>query len=214
MFFLQPFTPSVAPVTDFAEWVLEDASATEILTSKTVVLSQALNLKVLMPYFVENRCLTLAEMRNFKCERAFDQEENMQFIEIVSKRGSAAFQGLIKAIDQYTAKEPGEGALIELSNKLRADMKKVGAPRPGPSAPEPASGGDAGVTDSDKAKLAVDDGGEDGQKKRKVNLLYTYYHSLDTPPCCTRDSLQQFMYFYDTGYVTSSGKGYIPLGGK
>ena len=205
MFLLQPFTPSVAPITDFAERALEDASATEILTSNTVVLSGALNLKVLMPYFVENRCLTLAEMRNFKCERAFDQEENLQFIEIVSKRGSAAFQGLIKAIDQYTAKEPGEGALIELSNKLRADMEKVGAksePTPGPSPPEP--GGDAGVTDSDKAKLAVDDGGEDGQrKKKKKKVIFQHLLAFITTSCKRFITAIYCKYFYDAGYSWS-----------
>ena len=183
---------------------MEDASATEILKNNSVVLSGALNLKVLMPYFVENRCLTLEEMRNFKCERAFDQEENLQFIEIVSKRGNAAFQGLLKAINQYTAKEPGEGALIELSNKLRAAIENVktkSEPTPGASPPERAGGVDAGVTDSDNAELAVDDGGEDGQKKKVIHLLPFIRH---TSTLCKRFITAIYSkYFYDTGYSWS-----------
>ena len=120
------------------------------------------------------------------------------------KRGNAAFQGLLKAIDQYTVKEQGEGALIELSNKLRAAMENVetkSEPTPGASPPERAGGGDAVVTDSDNAEIAFDDGGEDGQKKKVIHLLAFIRH---TSTSCKRFITSIYCkYFCDTGYSWS-----------
>lgn len=99
---------------------LDDTAAAEVLTDNTVHITRTLRLKVMMPYFVENRCVTLTESEQL-FNSNLPSDNVIQFINVVSRRGVAAFRGFLKALEQYTAYEPGEGALIELLNKLRED---------------------------------------------------------------------------------------------
>ena len=109
-------------------------------------ITRTLRLKVMMPYFVENRCVTLTESEQL-FNSNLPSDNAIQFINVVSRRGVAAFRGFLKALEQYTAYEPGEGALIELLNKLREDaanrlptasIRGAEPITPAPDAPEPA----------------------------------------------------------------------------
>ena len=116
---LYPSTPQVIEV---KQNTLDSSAVAEILTSHTVEITSTLNLNRLMPYLIENKCLTLGESGLFKSS---DSENNIQFIEIVNRRGSSALHGLLVALSQYTTREPSEIALIELANKLREDVDRA-----------------------------------------------------------------------------------------
>ena len=103
------------------ELSLGGSSAAEVLTDNIVEITKVVDLNVLRPYLIENRCITLAESRQL-FKSASDSENVVQLIEVISKRGSVAFHGFLKALARYTAHESGEGALIDLLNKLREDV--------------------------------------------------------------------------------------------
>lgn len=109
------------PSPDYACSLGGDA-ASQLLTDHIVDITRKINLTALKPYLIQFECITLEESKRFNSD---SQNENiLKLIDIISKRGIGAFNGLLKALSLFTTHEQGERAHFELLETLRKAAKK------------------------------------------------------------------------------------------
>ena len=115
---------SVAP-----EGSLDNATAAKLLKDHAVMITRNMNPIALKPYLLQNNCITLEEAKQFQVESP-RSESNLKLVGIICQRGVSAFNGFMRALTQFTADEPGEGAHGELLDALKREATKMSSLRP------------------------------------------------------------------------------------
>lgn len=103
---------------------LDKATTDKLLKENAVSISRNVNGMALMPYLIQNDCISDDEVQQFS-NKVKRSENNMKLRQMIKQRGVNGFTGFMRALEEHVRDEPGEGAHIELLKSLKKGVRRL-----------------------------------------------------------------------------------------